>query len=41
MTAITSTARTAKRDMDIERPPPEDVCIRAFSLALGYKPADK
>jgi hypothetical protein len=41
MAAITSTARTAKRDVDIDKPPPEDVFIRAFSVVLGHKQADK
>jgi hypothetical protein len=39
--AITSTARIAKRDVDIDWPPPEDAFIRAFSFRSRLKWADK
>jgi hypothetical protein len=41
MAAITSTARIAKRDIDIDRPPPEDAFIRASSVAFTPKRAEK
>jgi hypothetical protein len=41
MAAITSTARIAKRDVDIDRPPPEDTFIRAFSLHSRQKREEK